>query len=156
MIGVGSGRIEMNSPSGGKLNSVDHSWYRRMACQFAAWMFVGTLYGIVAAPEKSAACVIAFVVAGWIVCSPLSIVTFLTTRHFSLIIICSILALLLAFVGNWHISVLDEPTRNATFLFAGALFGGTSRVWSLPVVVLTSFIGLVRRQRSLEPVAANR
>jgi hypothetical protein len=110
-----------------------------------AWLCIGTMYGVLAAPAPGFICLLAFTIAGWIVCSMLAVLTLPTCRHSHFIVVGGVLGGVLAeiFVGYGLITPI--PNQTVLCLILGALVGGTSRLWELPMLSLMWILKTTRQ-----------
>lgn len=100
-----------------------------------AWLVVGTIYGVVAAPVTQALSVLAFIIAGWICCTVLSVLTIATSRYASLIIAGGSCGLMLGLSCEFLQLAEPDSIAKSLCLIIGALVGATSRLWSIPILM---------------------
>lgn len=104
---------------------------------FGAWVLVGAVLGWLLAPDIRVSCVIAFLISGSLCGSILSFLTYPLSWHYSLTLVGAIAGLGLApiFAAFYPNAEMADQANQFCLIF-GALIGGSSRVWQLPITMV--------------------
>ncbi len=108
-----------------------HFAARPVGPHFLVWGVIGVALGVALTPNYSPVSLMAFLVAGTLMSSVISLATYPLSHHHWTTLTGAVLGLAITPIA-WSMNIEFETSMPALFIMTGALLGGTAFVWLAP------------------------